>query len=77
MRPTLTEGPPVAIVTETLTVGPTVTVIERIKTTPKESGGDMTESAVAGAAVLAALSGATTTVAGIRKDRRRPRSRRR
>lgn len=76
--PTLTEGS--SIVTETVTVGPTVTVTEKTTekiTTTKESGGDTAQLAVAGAAVLTALSGATTTVAGVRKDYRRPRSRRR
>ncbi|MCY0954120.1 hypothetical protein [Streptomyces sp. H27-S2] len=67
--------------TKTVTVLPTVTVtektIERINTTAKESGGGKTELAAAGAAVLAALSGATATVAGVLKERRRPRSRRR
>lgn len=83
-RPSLLPGvPPGATVTETqtVTVGPTVTVtekmIERVTTTAKESGGGQVEWALAGAALLTALSGATTTAAGVRKDRRRSQSRRR
>ncbi|MGW6689789.1 hypothetical protein [Streptomyces sp. NPDC054961] len=81
--PRPTDAPPAAVATETrtVTVGPTVTVtekvIERVTTTAQESGGGKVEWALAGAALLTAFSGATSTAAGVRKDRRRSQSRRR
>ncbi|MCX5198750.1 hypothetical protein OOK31_33525 [Streptomyces sp. NBC_00249] len=80
--PTLAEGSPGAAVTETatVTVGPTVTVTEktteRITSVAKEGGGGRFELMLALAALITALSGATATASGIRKDRRRSRSRR-
>ncbi|MET9466395.1 hypothetical protein ABZY44_16640 [Streptomyces sp. NPDC006544] len=81
--PRPTGVPPAGVVTETrtVTVGPTVTVtekmIERVTTTAQEGGGGKVEWALAGAALLTALSGATSTAAGVRKDRRRAQPRRR